>query len=361
MKMLFTQRAKKWMLALMACSLLSLRAHTDVHPYVSDKEQDRLAGLRYAALHGDRSKIPDLIQALHGPSGTHIGTALHGLEHLQAMEALPDIEEFIQQQQPSYDREAARVVRARLIAEANTATLQTQASFQSQQAKPLKTNPGQATVVTSPANSANLQIAHAKVQRFLQEMNLDMNKIKAGVAAYNLAKTKGDVEWTAEVCALNELADMAYDGDYAAYSTLPELKGLETSTIPGVAVKMKYAAIPKSQRAQRMVDDMAKTGAQGLTLQLAIDEGLPASRYAARKLMEMDKNRNQYAIELGGQTYYHAGFASLFRLIAGVGDKEQLPVIEHFLNDRDGYINYYAHQVLGQVKLGMRKQWVSGN
>lgn len=348
-------------LALAVCSLLlPMRIQADATFYVNDKEQDRLATLRYAALHGDRSVIPDLIKALHGPASGYIGTALHGLKHLQATEALPDIEEFIQQPQPDYSREEARAVRARLIAEADTATLQTQEASQSHQAEPLKTDPGQAAV-TSTATPAMLQMAHAKVQRFLQEMNLDMNKIHAGVAAYNLAKTKGDVGWSAEVSALNELADMAYYDDYAAFAALPELKGIEACGVPSIAVKMKYAAIPKAQRAQRMVDDLAKIGVDGASLQLAIDEGLPASRYAARKLMEMDKNRNQYAIESGGQTYYHAGFASLFRLIAGVGDKEQLPVIQHFLHDRNGYIACYATQVHGQVKLGMRKQWEPGN
>ena len=339
--------------ALVFCAALSLmRVQADATMYLTDKDHDHLAGLRAAALQGDHSKVHDLIAALSVGHASYIATALHGLVHLHATEALPDIEAFLQKEQTGFLADEARATRARLLADSALGV--PNAPKVERETAASKEGP-------APVEPARLQATRAQVQRFQQELNLDEDKLTAGAAEYLRKRQQGDKAWPLEVAAISELADMAYHGDYAAFASLPEFKNPEIFKVDtNIMLRMKYAAVPRALRAQQMVDDLAKSGGNGTLLQLAIDEGLPASHAAAKKLMEMDKHREQYAHTLNGETYVHPGFASLFRLIAGVGDKEQLPLIEHFMKDKDGYIVYYATQVRGQVMKGMRRIWASG-
>ena len=135
-----THRKQARHLPIIFCACLSLllggSAFARQHYAPSPEEQDRLAGLRYAALHNDHSKVPELLKALHTPHETYIATALHGLEHLQALEALPDIEAFIQETKTGYAYEQARAARARLLAESEAGNT-TRQTIESKNAAPI--------------------------------------------------------------------------------------------------------------------------------------------------------------------------------------------------------------------------------
>ena len=124
------------------------------------------------------------------------------------------------------------------------------------------------------------------------------------------------------------------------------------------ALKLKYAPLDGRHRVRQIIDDLAKPKENTPLLQLAIDEGLPASRAAADKLADIEANRENYAVVIEGRTY-HPGVMSLFRLIAGVGDKDLAPLLEHFTHEHDD-IATYAYQELGEVRRGLRSQWGVG-
>ena len=104
-----------------------------------------------------------------------------------------------------------------------------------------------------------------------------------------------------------------------------------------------------------MVNELASakgvSGSTNLLMQLAIDEGLPVGQAIAVKLKEMQANRNLHS---------DSGFCALFRTLHGIGDKSQATAIEPFLNDKDGWVAYYASQDYGPLKLGLRTCWAVG-
>lgn len=348
-----------------------LRAGASGNYYLTPVQGDYIAGLRAAALRGDRACIPDLLKALHDDKPAYRATALHGLRHLHVTEALPDLDAEIQQSGGEDHDPDAAATRAVLLAppdEAALAAQQEATARQDKQTAPNALAPDALLTTDAPVGASRMQAAHTQATHLLQTLRFDSAGLATGLEAYRRAQVNMGTGWTPAIYAFNQLADLAYYGDYAAYRSLPEFKILSETNVPGASLKLQYAAVPPALRYKRLVDDLATrgkddiatTGKEGEMLQLAIDEGLPASRYAAAKLLEMDKHRQQYAKTVEGKTYIHAGFASLFRLIAGVGDKAQLPVIEHFLHDTDGYIGYYAKQVHGQVAKGLRSSWAVG-
>src|SRR5579862_4287911 len=110
------------LLALLTAILIALpQVGRSLQGGLSEPEYHRLAQLRYEALHGDRTNIPEMIEALHKhfPHIAYIYTAVHALSHLGATEALPAIDDVIEQTKgPGPINPAVRVARARLVVEA---------------------------------------------------------------------------------------------------------------------------------------------------------------------------------------------------------------------------------------------------
>src|SRR5262249_33607760 len=139
-------------------------------PSLSRDEEDHLAQLRAAGVHGDRSQIPQMIQALKKSHPTYYVTALRALARLGATQALPDIAAALEKNGASGDSLHAlgQVTRARLLVEADGGAQVKQAQ-------------AEASGAVSDAEKAQAQ---AKVERFLKEINLTPEQINAGTAAY---------------------------------------------------------------------------------------------------------------------------------------------------------------------------------
>ncbi len=118
---------------------------------------------------------------------------------------------------------------------------------------------------------------------------------------------------------------------------------------------MKLAPLSKEERITMMINDLAHLKGLGsdetLMIQLAIDEGLASSSAAAAMLRNMDEHRDEYT---------HTGFAALFRVLRGIGDKSQGSLIGRFLEDSDDWVAHYAQQVFGSVQSGLRCQYAAG-
>lgn len=297
-------------------------------PPLPPSESNLLADMREAGIHGDRSQVPSMIQALKSPHPTYVVTALHALAQLGATEAIPTVDQIMQrsagdQSLPEYTLTYAHVARARLLAEAE----------------------GQ------KANVANAQ-AQTKVSRFLAELNLTPSQIVTGASAYHQFH-ESHQGLPVEVDAMQELGDMVYHGDSAIYQAY--LHDIDFTQDEGAVLKVNIAKQPSKNRLAYMIDQLAvkhnRDLQANLLLQLAVDEGLPASQMAASKLNEMASNRQQYS---------EIGFLMLFLVIEGVGDQKQAPVVAQFLHDQDSWVISDAQNALSEIKQGRRVQFAAG-
>lgn len=288
------------------------------------EDEDRLAAMRAAGIQGDVSQVPAMMDALKKKHDTYSVTALRALAQLGAVKALPTIEAGMDDY-PDYIQAQARAGRSRLLAEAEAR------KFATPQAR-----------------------AQAKVRHFFTESRLSATRINTGVAAYHQGRGQGQ-GWPLELSAMKEVADMVYRSSPDVVNKLPQLQRLDFSLDYGSALKMRFASVPKAERARRMIDELARKQRVGtderLLIQLAVDEGLAASQAAAVKLQEMNRQRDQYK---------HTGFSCLFRVLHGVGDRKQAELVEQFLNDQDSWVAHYANITHPHIKRGMRVQYASG-
>ncbi len=201
------------------------------------------------------------------------------------------------------------------------------------------------------ANVANAQ-AQTKVSRFLAELNLTPSQIVTGASAYHQFH-ESHQGLPVEVDAMQELGDMVYHGDSAIYQAY--LHDIDFTQDEGAVLKVNIAKQPSKNRLAYMIDQLAvkhnRDLQANLLLQLAVDEGLPASQMAASKLNEMASNRQQYS---------EIGFLMLFLVIEGVGDQKQAPVVAQFLHDQDSWVISDAQNALSEIKQGRRVQFAAG-
>ncbi|MDQ2730902.1 MAG: hypothetical protein M3Y56_04520 [Armatimonadota bacterium] len=256
-----------------------------------------MAGIREAGLHGDRSRIPEMVAALQRPQRPYmIKTALHGLAHLGAVEALPAIDALIRNDQADPDdRNYAIAARARLVAEYTSVP------------------------VADPGGRAA-----AKISRLQRETGLSAGRMNAAAHNYRAnGRHSYDPEQPMEVYVMRDLADIAYRENYRSPNGVPGAEGVDFSQDPASALKVQLASLPKGQRVAWLVQDLAHAKGQSETesfeIELAADEGLPVSRAAALQLQEMVKHRDQYTFN---------GFANLSVLMRCIGDKSQLPFLQ---------------------------------
>ena len=299
------------------------------------EEQRQMALMRPAGINGNRTGIPMMLAVLTDPMKPRpmtvdaipqpvvllvtphpstVKTALHALAQLGATEALPIID--IDLKENTVDPSYARVERARLVAE------------------------NEATGVSSGT-------AQVKINRFYKELGLTRADLNTAAIAYEGNSRLGKHSPSAEVYAMREIADMAYRGSYSDYAVLPAVNQLNFQSDYPSALKIRLAPLTKADRVKTMVDDLAHTQSIGpkqkYEMQLLDDEGILASRAAAAQLQQMDSHRNQYPRE---------GFEAIFSVLSGAGDSTQAPLVEHYTQDQDGYIAYFASNAYPDVKAG---------
>ena len=337
----FQKTGTALLLALILGSTLSNKAAAqEMDEQPSFEEAARLADMRAAAIRGDRTQIPAMIKALNSKlTRFYTMTALRALSELQATEALPDIDAVIVHYKGDPLAGFARVVKARIMAECAPT------------AQPLvkqATRKGNAPVrVEGVADTDALSEAGATLDRFLSLLNLDIPKIKAAVVrpADKIAPTIAPDPEGVAVCAQKEIADMALHNS-AIFLALPKVRELDYSPYPDVALKMKIAPMSQEERVKWLIDDLSRKKVVALKesyeIQLAIDEGLPASHYAVSVLKTMSKNQKDYPT---------TGFHALFILLDGVWNEADHQIIATFAANVDpeirhssAYYPHYKHQ-----------------
>jgi hypothetical protein len=318
----------------MAMNKMSLL--NNVSRALRDEDRNDVAAIRDAGHGRDQFQIPHIVEVLSKPPHfNYVYTGLHALAQMGAIEALSTVDLYVND--PSgYVSNYAVVAKARLLAESN-------------------------------ANSMTdaKQVPAAKVARFYKELGLTSADLNAALLAFNhpelTASAKGP--WTTGlppltpigVYAMRELADMAYDGPYQDYISLPEVARVNFKDDYPSALKMRLAPLSREQRLHTLIEELANKKTLRMDdyyeRQLAINEGKAASRLAAQKLQEMGNHHEQYA---------SGGFSCLFGIIEAVGDKEQAPVVESFLNVTYPAVSHYAHQSYRDIKNSVRSDYKHG-
>lgn len=205
-------------------------------------------------------------------------------------------------------------------------------------------------------NSGPAQAA-AKVARFYQALGLTPASLNAAVSAEsNDPRPRYQREAAPlAVYALRELADMVYRGNYRDYASLPGVAVVDFTPDGPAALKMRLAPLPQPQRMDTMLGELSHKDKllkeDNFEIQLAADEGLSASHAVAARLRYMQAHREQFA---------GIGFAALFDVLRGVGDKEQAPLVAQFQHDSDYDVGYYSRMDFYKLQRGMQRQYVAG-
>jgi len=290
------------------------------------KDHDRAAQLRQAGIRGDVSQVPALIDALKENHPVFKKTALHALAQIGAADALPAIDAALQNTVDQDIINFARVEKARLIAENGASNI--------------ADTRGQAV---------------ARVNLFYQNLGLTSATLNAAVTAYQSKTGNEHISVPVEVYAMREFADIIYHGSYKDYVSMPEVATINFSLDPASALKMRLAPLSQKDRIAMLIHDLANNQVlptlDNYEMQLAIDEDSAASHAIAVELHQMDAkpDRNK-----------GMGYAALFRVLGGIGDKEQAGLIENYLHDPDGDIGYFARQVYYDLKDGLKRQYAAG-
>lgn len=167
--------------------------------------------------------------------------------------------------------------------------------------------------------------AKAKVQTFLQVLDLTPQKINSDVAAYNKTQTYPvPLALTASV----ELADMIYHGTYRDYASLPSVQQVDFKQNSYTNLLMHLAPMSQKDRIAAMVKDLTadKKWNADAELRLAADEGVAAGQAAIAQIGRMDQNRAGYSQE---------SFHTLFRLIRYTQPPEIEAVRARYKTDAD--------------------------
>lgn len=284
-------------------------------------EAVRVAVLRYVGLARDSSKVDVLIAELKKPG--HIDAsyaAIRSLAQLGAQKGIDAINEIASKNRNNELANFAVVARARIRADAASGN------------------------IADPVARALV-----KLDIFLKDLAMDANLLntRAKEDAKHL-KVIIDAETRTGLFALREIADMIYRNSDGALLTVANARNLDFSIDSGSQLKIFLAPLSPSARLTWLINELAnKTvmrAQDDFIVQLAVDFGLAASRAAAGRLSEMRvANRQQV---------HYMGFAALFSVLKGVGDKDQTAVMQQFLADQDDKVRHYAKQVYPDVASG---------
>jgi hypothetical protein len=295
--------------------------------------------MRQSGLQAGYSQIPEILVALQHPVHTaYTYTPIHALAQMGAEEALPVIDQYIRHGIADKNKDLdlsnfAVSARARLLSES------------------------EANHITDSKAKAI-----AKVKTFFATLDLAPADLNSDLATYNApllpSTVKGkEVYLTSNdaskihpigVYAIRELADMIYHGKYEDFASLPDVKNVNFSGDYGSALKLRLAPLSMNQRIDTVINELAHRTVlrfdTDYDIQLAINEGLPASQAAAKKLSEMEKHPENYS---------HIGFKALRCVILGVGDKEQAALIKR-LNDEK--ISYCSPMEYADISQGVKRE-----
>ena len=275
----------------------------------SSEDEIHVVAMRKAGIENDHTQIPFLVATLQHPSGWQpTFAALHSLAQLGATKALPTINALIQKNQDDGTIKFARVARARLIAESSTKKIP----------------------------NVNKR-AEAELNRFLTELQLTSKQLSTTLESQGKAALQRSPSTSVEVYALREVADMIYLKHDLALSRHAKDLGIPFDVDDPAAEKMRLAQLSRKDRLNMLLEELATARALTpyifYTTQLAVDEGLPASRLAGEKLKYMQTHREQYPLQ--------TGFTTMFSVIAGVGDKEQAPIVARFQTKNPSWLTDY--------------------
>jgi hypothetical protein len=287
------------------------------------QETKQAEAFQKAGTEGDSSKVAAMIQTLQGKPQEYVAeSAMHSLALLGASEAIPVLDDYINGDLADvygfgapYIKADAQIAKARLLAE----------------------------IASSIAANSSSQ-ADVKTRKFFEELHLTPADLNTAVAEYS---QHGPEEMNKpaplEVKVIRELADMAYQGSYQNFTSLPAVRGVLFASDSISNLKVQLAPLSRTNRAAWLVHDLAQTkqihrsGAlmqsKADEMRLAVSEGLPASQAAANLLQQMEKQRNQYS---------PIAFATLFSVLEGTGDRSQDALLLHFSRDADPYIAQQA-------------------
>lgn len=311
---------------------------------LSQPEYHRIAEWRYEALSGDRKHVPQMIAALHSETQLpYLITATYALARLGVTEALPDVQALTK----TYGIDPP-VLAARLQTEADL---------------PAVASVRQSVLTAQPLTATMQQQAdtraQAKVQKFLAYLNMTPQQVSEGVVSFLQAQERpkeirtDDVEVASqELEAMRQIADIVYREPGVTPNMQKALSNINFAVDFRSDLKMRLAPLSHRKRIAWLINDLAQKtilkGPENFEVQLAIDEGIDASNAAAAKLKEMDGKRDKFS---------SCGFVVLFDVLDGVGDKAHIPLIKHFVADKDGIIanSAGAH---GGVAGGSRFQYV---
>lgn len=304
------------------------------------EDSNRLAALRQSASNGNLSQVPAMISILHDPPHRAFAFAmLRSLSRLGAREALPTFDSYLAQSSKTHVQDKnlsnfAEASRARLVAESNT--------------KNITDSRGQADTKVNiffAALSLTADNINDQLQAYYNPP-LDVN----GMSTYST----GPRDTPVGVYAAGELADMVYHGSYKDFVASPQFAKIGFHGDYQSALKIRLAQFSASERLHIIIEELAHKTAlrpeDDYEIQLGINEGLKASQAAAAKLKDMDTSRIAYH-----QVGHHAGFVALFRVIQGVGDQQQAPLVEHFTHDSDQWVAYYAQSAYDDIRNGTKR------
>jgi len=295
-----------------------------LHPGPADQAA-RVAQLRSAGLRGDRAQVPALIAELKKPSSPRaVYIVARALAQIGAVEALPVLEAAIQNGEDGDMRAFTRMARARLLAEAS------------------------AQEIADPAKRAE-----ARLNRFLSELTLDVGQLNAAKESLDqvgrITATHG--ARPVNSYALREVADMIYHGRDLALAAHAKSLGINFEQDYPAALKVRLAPLSDAERVSWLIDDFSKARVLNderyYEIQLAANAGLPASRAAAVKLREIQRDRAKYE---------YGAISGLMQVIRCVGDQSGASVIADFLGDQDTYVAHDARILLEPTRQGLPVQ-----
>lgn len=287
----------------------------------------------------DRSQITPIIHILQKPTRTsHAEAGLHALARMGAVEGLPIIQEYIESDTSGIGR-YARVAKARLLAESSASSV-----------------------------TGGNQSAAAKIGRFYRELNMNAVDLNVALTAFQApAEQVGNDgriyrQFTTSmplppvgVYAMREIADIVYHGQHKDYFGLPQVTDVNFQDDYPSALKMRLAPLPHDERLHTLINELANKKTlvpnDDYELQLAINEGKPAAELAAQKLLEMERQHEQYT---------SAGFGALFNVLNGVGDQQQAPVLARFIHVPYPYVGHDAEQSYHNLMEGYRGEYKTG-
>lgn len=336
-------------------ALASSRGGECPYPPVKPRDEGRLGKARAAGLHGDRSRISDILSILDNPQPfekakegesllhpIYVMTALHAAAQLGATEALPAIDAIVQKDDQTISP-YARAAKARLLAEDSTKGIGNYAAR-----------------------------AIAKIQRLYAEMGLSPTDLNTGLVVYQ-APPQPDASGRlyvstqlrpvpVEVYAMREIADMVYQGAYADYVSLPGVIGVNFQNDYPSALKMRLASLPPNRRTDTLLQELAggriPANDEQYAMQLVLDAGPAASAAIGAKLREMDTHKPEYPEQ---------GFTALLSLLGTINDKSQASLIQHFRQEdeqdrarRDVRKVYVANSVYLEAEAGIKRQYAPG-